>query len=109
MSCLQFPQKRPGEQLGLTFDFSALLPGTATITGIAGTPAVTVNSGADPAPASILGNPASIAMGGKAVIVPVVGGVPACSYIITVTVNTDLGRFELPGLLPIAPALADCL
>lgn len=97
-----FPPKDPAESIPLTFDFEVdLAPGIT----LSGTPVVTVtvNSGSDPAPTTILNGLPRFDITSTEVIVPVLGGITNCDYDIKVVVNTtdSLTILALSGVLPV--------
>jgi hypothetical protein len=98
----QFPPKDTAEAVKLEFDFSpdldsgVLLSGTPVVT-------VTMSSGADPTPASILNGMPRFDVTSTQVIVPVMGGVANCDYDVKVVVPTtdSLTVLALSGILPV--------
>lgn len=94
--------KGPLEKVVLTFDFSQRLAGGATITS-ASTPAVSVRTGQDASPQSLLNGAATVDSTGTLVLVPVQGGVDSADYLIEVTAQTSnpLEVLALTGLLSV--------
>lgn len=93
---LQFEPMDPAEQIPLTFDMTpdlAVFGANVTLQGVP-TVEVTVWSGIDPSPQSIVASAVGFDIAGKQVIVPVQGG-PASEYMLKVTAETSLPNLTL--------------
>ena len=92
----------PGEKRVLTFDFSADLTVSQTLTG---TPAVTITTilGSDINPSSLLNGSSAIDVTNKMVLVPIQATIADCDYAIKVVVTTSdaLKVLALIGIIKI--------
>jgi hypothetical protein len=99
---LKFPNKLPAYKTVLIFDFANQLTLGNLLTGITSL-TVTVASGVDPSPSSILNGAAALDSTNTMVLQPVAGGIPGVCYLFDVqvtTANVDIAP-EAQGLLPV--------
>ena len=89
--------KLPGEKVILTFDFTSRLTTGESLTGVPAV-GVTVRTGVDANPSTLLNGAPAIDVTGKLALVPVQSGVDATDYLITVLVPTS-NPLKQPGMI----------
>ena len=98
----RFDDKNPSESFSLTFDMSAGLSGAETLTGTP-TASISVLSGTDASPSSVLVGSPTLAGANLQVLVSVTGGLNAVDYEIkVVSATTNASKtLALVGILPV--------
>lgn len=98
----RFDTKDPGEEVILTYDFTAGLAVGETLIGTAST-VVKLALGNDPTPAAILNGAPSFDALNQKVFVPVQGGLDGVDYDVVITVQTSNPKkeFVLGWILPV--------